>query len=127
MQKYLIPLPRRQVHLNTNIQQDVLGHTLRLTFSLIVCIVDLENKLMGPIFASQKTGAALLQEGNNGEYQADDTMEAVCNDTTNNSTSVISCVCGITLCVVSHSTQSDVNLLSETCPSLNTDHFKCLF
>ena len=44
---------------------------------------------MGPIFASQKTGAALLQEGNYGEYQEEDTLEAVCNDTTNNSTSVI--------------------------------------
>jgi hypothetical protein len=48
---------------------------------------------MGPIFASQKTGAALLQEGNYGEYQEDDTSEAVCNDTTNNSTSVIFRLC----------------------------------
>jgi len=48
---------------------------------------------MGPIFASQKTGAALLQEGDYGEYQEDDTLEAVCNDTTNNSTSVILRLC----------------------------------
>jgi hypothetical protein len=48
---------------------------------------------MGPIFASQKTGAALLQEGNYGVHQPDDTLEAVCNDTTNNSISVIFCLC----------------------------------